>query len=1240
MTKFVGVNIALPKSPSAPLSPAAGDTYYNTTDNTAYVYNGTSWIDLAASGGGSGDITDVVAGSGLTGGATSGSATLNVGAGTGITVNADDVAINTATVPLKSDNLGAFATSTSAAIGVGTIELGHASDTTLTRSAAGTLAVEGVDVVTTSGTQTLTNKTLTLPVINNPKIGYTTQATAASTLTLTSASNYYQYFTGTTASQIVALPVTSTLALGQQYEINNNSTQSITVRSSGLNTIATVISGTTYRFTCILTSGTTAASWEYEIVGANAITGTGSLVFGTNSTINNALLDGAGPQINALHANLIATTTSGGTLVLGSTSPIFQRFIGTSNHTVTLASGTGTYPITFFFQNLSSGDITINASNGSNVLTLKPNQQILLHATSVDPTTPSLWDIIYLGAPTYTGTGSSVFATSPSLVAPSLGAATATSINGTTIPSSATLVTTGDTGSVTSTMIANDTIVNADINSAAGIVDTKLATISTAGKVSNSATTATDANTASAIVARNASGNFTAGTITATAVTGLSAPSLSTDAVNKAYVDAFSVGLNWHAAVKAVQTANTSGVYTAGTSGVDGGTGVGAYIEAAANGAISSVNVDGYSSWVLGDRLLYVGNTNAITNGIYKLTNLGSASSKWRFTRATDFDGSSPAAIVMAGDAVYVINGTTYGKSAWAVNSIGTGTNNDIIVGTDNIDFAQFNGAATLTAGAGLLTTGNTIDVVAGTGITTSGDQVSIDSTVATLTGSQTLTNKTLTSPTLTTPVISSIVNTGTLTLPTTTDTLVGQATTDALINKTSYNKVAITAPATSATLTLADGSTLATSGAFSTTLTATATTNATLPSGTTTLAPNVTTTIGDVIYASATSAPGTLARLAGNTAAQPSFLSSTGNGTANTSTAFTSSTGSGNVVLATSPTLTTPSLGAATATSINGTTIPSSATLVTSVTGTGAISSSGGTTPAISIADASTTVKGAVQLEDSVSSTSTTTAATPKNVKTAYEIATAAVPQTRTITSAYPILINGYANAATPLSSDITVSIPEATSTTAGCTIVITAVETINPYPVSSTGIVNYINGLAYATVANLTRALYGSSGFNATHTRQELTTTNTNVSGTLTLTRMYLLTGTSTVTNISVTSGATASSGLTYCAFGIYTRSGTTFTRQRITSSDTTIFNTANTKYTRALTSTLSMSGSTEYWIGVLQVGTTMATTLAATARADTAANAATGVQVYTVTGQTTLGTALTGTAHATRADFAEVS
>lgn len=56
---------------------------------------------------------------------------------------------------------------------------------------------------------------------------------------------------------------------------------------------------------------------------------------------------------------------------------------------------------------------------------------------------------------------------------------------------------------------------------------------------------------------------------------------------------------------------------------------------------------------------------------------------------------------------------------------------------------------------------------------------ISIDSTVVTLSGSQTLTNKTLTLP-----IISQISNTGTLTLPTSTDTLVARDTSDTLTNK------------------------------------------------------------------------------------------------------------------------------------------------------------------------------------------------------------------------------------------------------------------------------------------------------------------------------------------------------------------------------------------------------------------------------------------------------------------------
>ena len=69
------------------------------------------------------------------------------------------------------------------------------------------------------------------------------------------------------------------------------------------------------------------------------------------------------------------------------------------------------------------------------------------------------------------------------------------------------------------------------------------------------------------------------------------------------------------------------------------------------------------------------------------------------------------------------------------------------------------------------VSTGETITFTGGTGIDTTVSEneitIDIDSTVATLSGSQTLTNKTLTAP-----VISSISNTGTLTLPTTTGTV------------------------------------------------------------------------------------------------------------------------------------------------------------------------------------------------------------------------------------------------------------------------------------------------------------------------------------------------------------------------------------------------------------------------------------------------------------------------------------
>jgi len=105
------------------------------------------------------------------------------------------------------------------------------------------------------------------------------------------------------------------------------------------------------------------------------------------------------------------------------------------------------------------------------------------------------------------------------------------------------------------------------------------------------------------------------------------------------------------------------------------------------------------------------------------------------------------------------------------------GSNGQILTtnGSGGLSFASASSSSfTLSADSGTndtFNTGGTLTFDGGTGIdtTVSDDQISIaiDSTVATLTGSQTLTNKTLTAP-----VISTISNTGTLTLPTSTGTL------------------------------------------------------------------------------------------------------------------------------------------------------------------------------------------------------------------------------------------------------------------------------------------------------------------------------------------------------------------------------------------------------------------------------------------------------------------------------------
>lgn len=98
--------------------------------------------------------------------------------------------------------------------------------------------------------------------------GQTSTATAAGTTTLTNLSKGQQIFTGAT-TQTVVLPVVSTLPiLGFGYWIINNSSDALTVNSSGSNLVLTIAAGARALVFCKLLTGTSAASWDYTLVAS------------------------------------------------------------------------------------------------------------------------------------------------------------------------------------------------------------------------------------------------------------------------------------------------------------------------------------------------------------------------------------------------------------------------------------------------------------------------------------------------------------------------------------------------------------------------------------------------------------------------------------------------------------------------------------------------------------------------------------------------------------------------------------------------------------------------------------------------------------------------------------------------------------------------------------------------------------------------------------------------------------
>lgn len=191
-------------------------------------------------------------------------------------------------------------------------------------------------------------------------------------------------------------------------------------------------------------------------------------------------------------------------------------------------------------------------------------------------------------------------------------------------------------------------------------------------------------STGSGSVVLSASPTFTGAPIAPTAAVGTNTTQIATTAFVAAAVDAARSGLD---AKESVRAATTGNITLSGIQTVDG------------------------VSLVAGDRVLVKNQGTGSQNGIYVV-----ASGAW--TRSSDADTNAK---VTSGMFTFVSEGNTNADTGWVLS-----TNDPITVNTTALDFVQFSGAGQITAGNGLTKTGNTIDVVAGTGIAVNPDDVSL----------------------------------------------------------------------------------------------------------------------------------------------------------------------------------------------------------------------------------------------------------------------------------------------------------------------------------------------------------------------------------------------------------------------------------------------------------------------------------------------------------------------------------
>jgi hypothetical protein len=217
----------------------------------------------------------------------------------------------------------------------------------------------------------------------------------------------------------------------------------------------------------------------------------------------------------------------------------------------------------------------------------------------------------------------------------------------------------------------------------------------TIGAITPAASTFTTVNATSGTLGSVA---LTTGTITTAPVSGNDIP-------NKTYVDALAGGLSFHEACRLATTA----ALPANTYN-NGAFGVGATLTANANGALS---VDSTLT-VAGNRILVKNEAAPANNGVYVVTQVGTAGTPYILTRATDFNTPGTGVNqINAGDFFLITAGTANANTSWVQQ-----TPLPITVGITSIVFQQFGAPITYSAGTGLTESPSYTFNIGNTGVT------------------------------------------------------------------------------------------------------------------------------------------------------------------------------------------------------------------------------------------------------------------------------------------------------------------------------------------------------------------------------------------------------------------------------------------------------------------------------------------------------------------------------------------